>query len=338
MAFKPATRTAQHLRIGLAGPTGSGKTYTGIRMGLLLAAAQKGKLAVVDTEDGSASLYQGIESPDGAPWEFDVLELAAGKREPADYTNAIHEAAAAKYPVLLVDSLTHAWQAMLAQVDKAAGGTDKNTYTAWRHVTPQHTRLVEALLSYPGHILFTVRSKMAYELVKNEKGKLEPKKIGLAPVFRDGIEYESTVFLDLDVDHLVTVSKTRIAALDGLALIKPGPELVRPMLAFLTSAAPMAAPVPDVVHTGHHPSFSEAEGKAFAIALGKLNVPYDRLATWLQGESPMAVKMQDALGIVPSRPSQWAKPLRVRLLKMVEKDPGKFILAIESSPASQQGD
>jgi hypothetical protein len=105
-----------------------------------------------------------------------------------------------------------------------------------------------------------------------------------------------------------------------------------------TPSSPKSEGVPDVVHEGHHPSFTEADGKAFAVALNKLNVPYDRLATWMQGESPKAVAIQDKLGIVPSRPSQWNTKLRDRLFKMVQADPAKFILAIEESPTAQQGD
>lgn len=96
--------------------------------------------------------------------------------------------------------------------------------------------------------------------------------------------------------------------------------------------------VPDVVHEGHHPSFTTEAGRTFAMALDKLNVPYDRIAPWLAGESPKAVKVQDALGVVPSRPSQWSPALRERLLVMVNKDPAKFILAIEESATTQQGD
>lgn len=268
MSFAPAQRTAAFLRVGLGGPTGSGKSYTGIRLGLLLCKEFGGKLAVIDTEDKSASLYQGIEAPDGVPWEFDVCDLVKGHRAPQDYIRALNNAADAKYGVVLIDSITHAWTDMLAQVDKKAGDKE-NSFTAWRSVTPQHSALVDAITGYPGHIIFTVRMKMEYVLEKNEKGKMEPRKVGLAPVFRDGIEYESTVFADLDQDHTLRITKTRISALDGLVVPRPGPELSRPMIEFMRSAPPP----PD------HDNEWLAERERFEAGLLKLETTLEEVDT-----------------------------------------------------------
>lgn len=341
MGFAPAVRTAAHLRIGISGPTGAGKTYTGIRLGLLLAQPSDGKLAVIDTEEGSASLYQGIEAPDGIPWDFDVCGLGPGRRSPENYTDALKDAARAKYPVVLVDSLSHAWADMLAQVDRKASQSKDNSFTAWRTVTPQHTALIDGLLAYPGHVIFTVRSKMAYELVENDRGKKEPVKIGLAPVFRDGLEYESTVWLEADTDHNIRVGKTRISALDGLVLNKPGPGLARPMLDFLNNAPPPPPPpktAPDMVEAGkHHPSFTKVDGAKFAEAIGKLGVTYDALAAWLEAGSPNAMTVLEGLELPPSRPSQWAHRYRVALFKLIEKDAPAFIRLMQATESYSGG-
>jgi hypothetical protein len=270
--FKKATRTAAKLRIGFAGPSGSGKTYTAIRLAMQI--ADGGRVAVIDTERGSASLYEG-ETPDGVPFDFDVMELQSF--EPGRYEAAIREAAKGGYSVVVIDSLSHAWNGvggMLEQVDKAGG-----QFGAWRNVTPQHNALVDALLRAPMHVIITLRTKTEYVIVENSKGKKEPQKIGLAPVFRDGIEYECTCFFDVDIDHNVKVSKTRCSALDGKLFHKPGPELARPLLDWLAGAPAPApeepAPVPE-----HDESWT-ADQRRFFAELGKLGVEYEPLKAFL---------------------------------------------------------
>jgi len=97
-------------------------------------------------------------------------------------------------------------------VDSSRSG---NSYTAWRQVTPLHNKLVEAMITSPAHIIATMRSKMDYMQDKDEKGKSVVRKIGLAPVQRDGIEYEFSLVFDLNVNHLVSVSKDRTSLFDG---------------------------------------------------------------------------------------------------------------------------
>jgi hypothetical protein len=93
-------------------------------------------------------------------------------------------------------------------------------------VTPQHTRLVEALLSCPFHLIGTIRSKMAYEVDTDPKTKkVTVRKLGLQPLQREGMEYEFDIFGDLDVDNTLSISKTRNSALSGYAVQKAGEEL-----------------------------------------------------------------------------------------------------------------
>ena len=131
-AFKKATKAQAKLRISIFGPSGSGKTYTS----LLLAAALGGPVALIDTERGSASKYAGDVA------DFDALELTS--YEPAKYIRAIGEAAKERYPVLVIDSLSHAWSGkggILEQKDAKGGRFD-----AWKELTPQQTDLLEAIL------------------------------------------------------------------------------------------------------------------------------------------------------------------------------------------------
>jgi hypothetical protein len=238
--FKKATRTRARLRLGLCGPSGSGKTYTGLRLAIAIADARgkelgrPGRVAVIDSESGSASKYAG-ESPDGVPWDFDVLELVSFS--PDRYTEALADAAAEKFDVVLIDSLSHAWEGKdgaLEMVDKKKGQSG-NSYTAWKDITPMHRRLVDTILTSPCDVICTLRAKTEYVLEPNEKGQMVPKKIGVAPIQRQGMEYEFDVFCDIDQSHILTVTKTRCNALDGAVVVKAGPGFARPLVEWLTT-------------------------------------------------------------------------------------------------------
>lgn len=230
--FHPATRDKIKLRIALDGPSGSGKTFTGLRLAFALAAGTPGKrVAVIDSEREAASLYKGL-SPDGFPWEFHVLNLSSFA--PTDYTSAIEEAAADGCDVLLIDSLSHAWEGKdgaLELVDRKGG----NRYTGWKDVTPMHRRMVDAILNTPMHVIVTMRSKTEYVLETNEHGKQSPRKIGMAPIQRPGMEYEFTIYGSMDWSHVLTVTKDRTNTVDGAIVVKPGPDFLAPVMRWLAT-------------------------------------------------------------------------------------------------------
>ncbi len=223
--FKKATRKKLKLRMALDGPAGSGKTYTGLRFAFALGK----RVAVIDTEHGSASKYQG-DSPDGTVFDFDVLELESFA--PARYAEAIEEAGRAGYDVILVDSLSHAWDGKdgaLEQVDRKGG----NSFAAWKDVTPQHRRMVEALLAAPCHVVVTMRSRSEYVMEANERGKMTPRRVGLAPVQRAGMEYEFDLYGSLDHTHTLAISKSRCPAVTDLVVPSPGAAFLLPVIAWL---------------------------------------------------------------------------------------------------------
>ncbi|HEY9663113.1 MAG TPA: AAA family ATPase, partial [Allocoleopsis sp.] len=146
------------------------------------------------------------------------------------------------YDVLIIDSLSHAWvgkDGALEQVDRIAKRSQSNNnFTAWREVTPLHNALVEAMLSCPCDLIVTMRSKTEYVLQPNDKGKLEPKKIGLAPVQRDGIEYEFDVSGELNLDNDLIISKSRCPALTGQIIHQPGKALAHTLKTWLNEGDP----------------------------------------------------------------------------------------------------
>lgn len=242
LAFKKAEKKQAKLRLALTGPSGAGKSFSG----LLIASGMGKKIAVIDTENRSAAKYAGEP---GIP-DFDVLEIDPPYTV-QKYTDAMKAAVEAGYDVLLIDSISHAWagEGGLLQKKEALDVRGGNSYTNWAPVTKDHEQFKSALLNCPIHLIVTMRSKQDYVLETNDKGKSAPRKVGLAPIQRDGMEYEFDLVLDVAMDHNASVSKSRIRAFDGRLFTadkKTGSEL----LAWLNagSAATPAAPAL-AVHT-----------------------------------------------------------------------------------------
>lgn len=210
--FSKATKKKQRARVALMGPPGSGKTYTALTIGKALG----NRIAVIDTERGSASKYSGDVA------DFDVAELD-GTYSPKAYVAAIRAAADAGYDVLVIDSLSHAWEGsggILSQVDQKGGRFD-----AWKDMDPQLRGLIDAILTYPGHVIATLRTATEWVVEQVErKGRTvsEPRKVGLKPKFKDGLEYEFDVVGILDDHNVLTVTKSRCSALAGEVVAKPG--------------------------------------------------------------------------------------------------------------------
>jgi hypothetical protein len=234
MAFQKAVKTRAKGRVSLAGPSGSGKTFTA----LSIATNMGGKIAVLDTEHGSASKYADL-------FEFDVLEMDA-PFHPDRYVSAIQDAEKAGYDILIIDSLSHAWFGkgglleLVGQFAKRNGGG--NSFAGWKDATPIHNKMIEAMLASKLHLIATMRSKHEYAIEENDKGKKVPRKVGLAPVQRDGMEYEFDVFAEIDLDHNLVVSKSRCPALDGAVLNKAGKDFADVFSQWLTGAEPVAKP------------------------------------------------------------------------------------------------
>lgn len=235
MAFKikKATKEQAKLRLALIGLAGSGKTFSALSIATNL--VPNGRVCVIDTERGSASLY-------APPFAFDVIELESFA--PGKYVEALEYVESQGYDVCVIDSLTHAWSGKdgaLEQVDKAQRRNGSgNSFTAWRDVTPQHNALVEAMLRTRMHLIATMRSKMEYVQEKDDKNKTTIRKVGLAPIQRDGMDYEFTVVGDMDLDHKLIVTKSRcLGAVDvGAVIDKPGEKLAKTLREWLMSGAP----------------------------------------------------------------------------------------------------
>jgi hypothetical protein len=243
--FKPAQRTQAKLRLAIDGPSGSGKTYSALLIAKGLAGGDLAKVAVIDTERGSGSLYSDLGPycilDFGPPYSVDR------------YVKAIATAAEEGFEVIVVDSLTHAWSGeggVLDHVDAVAKAqTHGNSFAAWKSGTPLQKKLIDSLLSSPCHVIATMRSKSEYVIEENERGKKAPRKIGLAPDQRKDLEFEFTLVLDLSREHIATASKDRTGLFDD-RLEVPSEKMGAELAAWLGSAA--AAPAEKPSRTAQH--------------------------------------------------------------------------------------
>ena len=245
--FTKATKSSAKLRAALFGPSGAGKTFTALR----IAAGLGGAIAVIDTERGSASKY-------ADRFAFDVLDLEhAGI---PNYQGAIAAAAQAGYAVLVIDSLSHGWQELLQEIDRLAAAKYRgNTWSAWSEGTPKQRALVEAILTYPGHVIATMRSKTEWSIEADGKGRQKPVRVGLAPEQGKGIEYEFDLLLELSPDHIGRVIKDRTGKFQDELLDKPGETFGQALAAWLGAPPPSElVPGPGAKRPRRAPAKAEA--------------------------------------------------------------------------------
>jgi hypothetical protein len=196
--FKKATRRRAYLKLGITGGPGTGKTYSGLRLATGLAAGQP--IAGIDTENGSMSLY-------AETFNFDVVTLEPPFTDDK-FVEAIEAAVAGGYGVVIIDSFSHAWEAVLdykTSLDSKGG----NSYTNWGTAGKKFKSILVSVLQSPIHVICCLRSKMQYVLETDLRGKQVPRKIGMEPIARDGADYEFSTVFDIGSDHCATVSKDR---------------------------------------------------------------------------------------------------------------------------------
>lgn len=300
--FEEAKREQARLRLAIMGQSGGGKTWSllDIMYGVV---GDWSRIFVIDTERGSASLY--AHKCGNSP-RYKVLRLEP-PFSPDRYRQAIKAAEAAGALGIIVDSLSHAWEGeggALDRVDAAASKTH-NSFTAWKDVTPEHRGMVDAILQSPCHIGVTLRSKQEYVLDKDERtGKVVPKRVGLAPIQRAGMEYEFTVFMDIDDAHMALASKDRTSLFDGRRF-KPSIETGQALKKWLEEGAVPAPPPAQPTFTPAQPQGAPHQGPPAQAA----PAPH-------QGEAAQAAQAKD-----PFEPNSLVDAVKLtRLLDSRVKD------------------
>jgi hypothetical protein len=239
LQFKKAVKYDAKGRVALVGPAGAGKSFTMLRL-LRALVGPEGKIACIDTEHGSLSKY-------ADQFDFDVIELDSFT--PENFQEALKTAAEAGYAGFGCDSLSHFWMGKdgaLEFVDERAK-RNRDQMAGWKDFRPHERAMVDAMIASPLHIVVTMRTKTAYEETVDSNGKKKRVKIGLAPVQRDGLEYEFDFVGYMDDDNNLIVDKTRCPLYSGKAMGKPGAKEFQPFVDWLSGVkreAPVAPPAP----------------------------------------------------------------------------------------------
>ena len=184
--------------MAIQGPSGSGKTYSSLLIANGLC-KDWSKIGIIDTEYHSAHLYSALGP-------YNVLSLEE-PFSPERYIEAIESCERAGMKVIIIDSISHEWEGTGGILD-VHGNMAGNSFTNWSKVTPRHNAFVQKILQSPVHIIATIRSKQDYVLT-DKNGKMVPEKVGLKGVTRDGMDYEFSLVLDLDIKHQASASKDR---------------------------------------------------------------------------------------------------------------------------------
>jgi hypothetical protein len=239
MQLIKATRKKSKLRLNLSGPAGSGKTYSALLMAYGLIDSWE-KIAVIDTENGSAALYDHL----GPFQTIDLQEPFSPER----YIQAIDICIKAGIECIIIDSSSHEWSGAggcLEINEKLAQAKFKgNTWSAWSQTTPRHDAFVNKVLQSPVHIITCTRSKMETVMTDDKKVK----KLGMKDIQREGWEYELTVSLNIDRDtHTATASKDRTELFEGKDPFVITPDTGKLIRKWCETGEP-ATPTVDPIH------------------------------------------------------------------------------------------
>ena len=200
-APRKAEKKRVKLKMAVQGPSGSGKTLGALALAKNL--WPEAKICAIDTENESASLY-------ADKFTFDTIPLGPPFTT-ARYVECIDASVKAGYDVLIIDTITAQWDGSggILQRKNEMDMRGGNSFTNWSSFTPEHEAFKQIMLQAPIHVIATMRSKQDYILQANDKGKQMPKKVGMAPIQRDQIDYEFTIVFDVQMDHKAVSSKDR---------------------------------------------------------------------------------------------------------------------------------
>jgi hypothetical protein len=244
MAFevKKAKRQRRPLKLCLEGVSGSGKTYSALRLAFAMRRAGIGtRIVVADSENESAGLYEGVQI-DGEKWEYDVCPIPQEKQNPLGYTEAYEYLVSQGFDIVIGDSLTHAWYGAQDIVDRYAQTNKQDKFGGWAKVTPQQRGMLARLTDSRAHFIGTMRVKSEYDRVQKEGGGSQIKKVGTRTDQREGAEYEFDCVARLDkgddpTEHVIVIDKVRgCTAMDGARDVNPGPEFWKPLFDWWLSA------------------------------------------------------------------------------------------------------
>jgi AAA domain len=235
----PQPRKAEKKRVkikaGVQGPSGSGKTWGALALAFNL--WPNAKVCVIDSENESASLY-------ADHWEFDTIPLTPPFTS-ARYQQCIEMVVHLGYDVAIIDSLSHQWDGeggILRRKEALDQRPGANSWANWAQFTPEHQAFIESIKQAPIHIIATMRAKQDYVLEQGDKGKTKPVKVGMAPIVREGTDYEFSIVFDVQMDHKAVVSKNRTGLFESEVLDLASQSVADRLRSWLESGAEVKGP------------------------------------------------------------------------------------------------
>lgn len=242
-----ATPGDMYLRAAIIGGAGSGKTFLGLIMATMLAKNAGGAVGVIETEGNRIGHYDGRKFPQ-CPYPFEFYpEYMTPPFEPARYTERIKALGAAKnIGAGLIDCLSHGWVGEGGAHDihdKAKARFGGNEFFAWKAVTPDQRKMMDAILSCNKHLVCTIRGVDNFVQKKNEKGKLEPVLDGMRALQRKDFEFEFDLICeaykpdrDKKLPHRIEVTKSVLREIPtGEVINEPGVEFVQRIIRSLSA-------------------------------------------------------------------------------------------------------
>jgi hypothetical protein len=276
--FTKAERKKAKLRLAITGVSGSGKTYSALR----IAKGMGGRVAVIDSENDSSSLYAN---------EFDFDSISLNDHSPESYIKAVNDATKEGYEIVIIDSLTHVWNWCKAEIDRLGDSVFKgNTWAAWSKVTPRYDALFQCIVQSKVHIIGTIRSKTETAQEVGANGKKRVVKLGMKTELRDGSEFEFTTVIDLVHENKgASVSKDRTHVFMGMNDIPLDEEIGRTLMNWLEQGVDpyvndkqlnaLLSNLNQVTHqqalakiNSQHPDFSTINASDYELMMGKIDI------------------------------------------------------------------
>ena len=252
MQLRHSERKKAKIKMALQGSAGSGKTYSSLLLAQGLTNGDFTKVAIIDTENGSADLYAHLGS-------YNVLTLTP-PFTPDNYIKAIDVCEKAGIEVIILDSISHCWDYLLDYHSSLAG----NSFTNWAKIKPLEKSFMDKILQCDAHIIATMRTKQDYVLNQKD-GKFIPEKVGLKAVQRDGIDFEFTLVFDIDIKHFAVSSKDRTGLFMGKPEFTINPSTGRKILEWCNSGTNLESAREKIKNTRN---------------LEELNVLYNQYSNW----------------------------------------------------------